>query len=92
MKIEDKLYLLGTKADTTSHLAILDAAVCLSCALKDCTYVCPADVYHWNEEQGTLVVGWENCVETGACISACPYANITFRYPRGGYGVEFKQG
>jgi len=93
MKIEDKLFLNRYRVDTTPHLQIKDPAVCLRCAHRQCTLVCPVDVYRWDDGQKKIVVGWENCVETGTCLVACnEFDNIAMTYPRGGFGISYRYG
>ncbi|ABO50069.1 4Fe-4S ferredoxin, iron-sulfur binding domain protein [Desulforamulus reducens MI-1] len=87
--IDDKLYLNRWKPDHQSHLVIKDPTVCAEkCAGKDCTFFCPARVYEWRDDR--ISVGHEGCLECGACRIACPHGNIGWRYPRGGYGVQFR--
>lgn len=89
INIDNKLYLNRWKTDEDSHLNILDNTVCAErCPQKSCTVFCPARVYEWRE--GRLALGYEGCLECGACRIACPNGNIEWRYPRGGYGVQFK--
>lgn len=88
MKIEDKLYLNRFIVDETSHLVIKDQAVCAKCVEKPCLNFCPARVYEWKDDQ--LIVGYEGCLECGACRIACCEANIQWEYPRGGFGVQFR--
>ena len=46
--IEEKQYLLRFKADTKSHLTVLDHDICMKkCPDKICTVFCPAEVYKW---------------------------------------------
>lgn len=86
----DKLYLLKYEIDEEPHLVIKDPAVCEACEERPCIYRCPAEVYAW--ERGKLQVSYENCVECGVCKIVCPYDNIEWDYPRGGFGVFFKFG
>ena len=90
MTIEDRLYLIRYKADKESHLVIKDPQVCLDCVTKPCTTFCPAHVYEW--EDNRITVSYEGCVECGACRIGCPPGNISWRYPRGGFGVSYKYG
>ena len=39
-----------------------------------------------------LVVSYENCIECGAARMLCPYNNIEWHPPRGGFGVSYKYG
>lgn len=92
MKVEDKLFLVRFKPDTQSHLSVKDADVCLKCENKDCVKFCPAEVYEWDKEHKTLLIAYEGCLECGTCRIGCPYLNIKWEYPRGGFGVQFKFG
>jgi ferredoxin like protein len=86
----DKLYKVKYKTDGTSHLNVKDQAVCNRCEDKPCIPRCPAQVYEWEEDH--LMVAYENCVECGVCKIVCPYDNIDWEYPRGGFGVVWKFG
>jgi ferredoxin like protein len=89
VNIDDKLYLNRWKPDSESHLEIVDGSICAQkCADKDCVVFCPAKVYEWVEDH--IAVGYEGCLECGACRIGCPENNIRWRYPRGGYGVQFR--
>lgn len=90
MNIEEKLYTITFRSDEESHLVQKDAEVCAACEKKWCTIFCPAETYIWEAEK--LIINFENCLECGACKIGCPYLNIEWRYPRGGYGVRFKFG
>ena len=90
MKIVDKLYTMTSKTDEESHLIQKDAEVCLKCEKKWCTIFCPSDTYSWENEK--LHIAFENCLECGACRIGCPYMNIEWRYPRGGFGIRHKFG
>ena len=46
--IEEKQYLLRFRADTKSHLTVMDDDICMTkCPDKICTIFCPAEVYKW---------------------------------------------
>ena len=46
--IEEKQYLLRFRADTKSHLTVMDNDICMTkCPDKICTIFCPAEVYKW---------------------------------------------
>ncbi|MCL5263980.1 MAG: 4Fe-4S dicluster domain-containing protein [Chloroflexi bacterium] len=93
VRIEDKLYLVRFKPDHEAHLVIIDQEVCRSnCKDRPCTFFCPARVYEWEDANNKITVGFENCLECGACRIGCPHQNIEWRYPRGGFGVAFKFG
>ena len=88
VNIDDKLFLNTYTADTVSHLIIKDETVCANCKEKPCTEFCPARVYEYKDDH--IVVGFEGCLECGACRIACPHDNIDWNYPRGGFGVQFR--
>lgn len=89
VNVDNKLFLNRWKPDRESHLVVVDESVCAGrCSGKDCTFFCPARVYEWRD--GRMSVGYEGCLECGACRIACPHGNIQWRYPRGGYGVQFR--
>jgi ferredoxin like protein len=93
MSIEEKLGLLSFKSDHESHISISDPSVCLErCPDKPCIKVCPAKVYDWDESQKKIVIGYENCIECGAARMICPFQNIKWEPPRGGFGVSYKYG
>ncbi|MGC9358698.1 MAG: ferredoxin family protein [Anaerolineae bacterium] len=41
---------------------------------------------------GKIQVAYQACVECGSCRVGCPYKNIGWQLPRGGYGVAYKFG
>lgn len=93
MKLDDKLYLIRFNTDKRSHIKILDQDVCAKeCEDRACTRICPAHVYHWEEEEQRISVGYEGCVECGTCRVGCSRDNIQWDYPRGGFGVSWKNG
>ena len=92
MKIEDKLFLDRIKVDEKeSHLKIIDSAVCMTkCKEQACLYLCPANVYRLEGDR--ISVNYEGCLECGSCRIGCPYLNIDWRFPKGGYGISHKFG
>ncbi|AAY79733.1 ferredoxin family protein [Sulfolobus acidocaldarius] len=96
MRIEERLYTLRYKRDEKPHLSIIEPNKCQKCAEingvpEPCIVVCPANVYSW-VDNNRIVVSYENCVECGACRIACPFDNISWKYPRYGLGVAFRYG
>ena len=49
-------------------------------------------VTKWETDDHKISVSYEKCVECGACRIGCPYFNIEWRYPKGGFGVQYKNG
>ncbi len=92
LTLEDKLGLLTYKGDHQTHIKILDAKTCLGCPNKPCVTGCPAGVYTWDDAQKKILVAYENCIECGAARMLCPYYNIEWVPPRGGFGVMYRYG
>jgi ferredoxin like protein len=74
-----------------AHLRIKDRQVCAQCQDKPCLHFCPVGVYQL-DRQGQVMVGYQACVECGSCRIGCPFNNIDWALPRGGYGVAYKFG
>jgi len=91
MNINEKLASLKYNRDKESHLAV-NNDICLKCSEKYCTFICPANVYEWNDTKNTMTIRYENCLECGACKTACEKNNISWKYPNAEYGVKFKNG
>lgn len=89
--LDDKLAKVKYVPDEEAHLKP-DESQCATCCSKVCTYICPAKVYEWDEENKKLIVGHENCLECGACRIACEKKCIKWEYPKGNKGVTFKHG
>ncbi len=73
------------------HITIKDTRVCEGCEHKPCLNFCPAHVFT-KDRQGKILVGYQACVECGSCRVGCPYLNVEWNLPRGGYGVAYKFG
>jgi molybdopterin-containing oxidoreductase family iron-sulfur binding subunit len=52
---------------------------CMQCENSPCTEVCPVNATYHNEE-GIVVVDYEQCIGCRACIAACPYGARTFDF------------
>lgn len=53
--------------------------------------VCPAHVYS-EEPDGTISVEYAACLECGTCLAVAAPGALRWHYPRGGYGVSFREG
>lgn len=79
--------------DPVSHLTLTDPRLCVTCSLRPCITVCPAEVYRWEEER--LRISYENCLETGACRVACQTLGnhaLAWAFPPAGRGVQYRFG
>lgn len=87
-----KLTKNAIKNDSESHIVIDSAKCAESCKIRHCIAVCPAALYELNVESGKMVVEYAGCLECGTCLVACTEGALTWRYPRGGFGVRYRYG
>lgn len=73
------------------HLEIIDPKVCQQCVDKPCIDFCPVGCYR-AQDGDTVQIAVQSCIECGTCRILCPYFNISWKYPRGGFGVDYKFG
>ena len=52
---------------------------------------CPAHVYA-EEPDGTISVEYAACLECGTCLAVAAPGALKWHYPRGGFGVQFREG
>lgn len=90
-KIEEKIALNAIKNDKESHIR-LDQAVCKNCRERFCVYACPGHLYAVSDETGEMVVEYAGCLECGTCKIACVYGSVSWEYPKGEYGVQYRYG
>lgn len=53
--------------------------------------VCPAKVYS-EAADGTIEVEYAACLECGTCLAVAAPGALRWHYPRGGYGIVFREG
>ncbi len=90
MKITEKLALDAFKNDKESHI-LLDQKICHSCKERFCIYACPANLYSLTEK-GEMTVEFAGCLECGTCMIACIYSSVKWKYPKSGFGVQYRCG
>jgi ferredoxin like protein len=73
------------------HLKIISQGVCHACLEKPCLYFCPVGAYRL-QDSGDTTIAFQSCVECGSCRKACPPKKVSWKYPRGGFGVAYKFG
>ncbi len=89
--LDKRLALVSFTKDPEPFI-LVDTNKCEHCKMKPCLYICPAEVYTWQDK---LNYNTEGCMETGACLVVCHKLGagaITWKYPSGGKGVTFKSG
>jgi ferredoxin like protein len=77
--------------DDHAHIKV-DKEICKTCPGKPCTYACPAGLY--TVKEGAISFDYAGCLECGTCRVVCPNAEkaLTWAYPRGGFGIQFRYG
>jgi ferredoxin like protein len=88
MNIDAKLGLDVFKLDKVAHI-VIDHEACRHCAPRVCLTVCPADLYEMNDV-GHVVVNWEGCLECGTCMICCDHDALSWEYPQGEFGVQYR--
>ena len=88
MKTDDKLALNLFHIDTKPHIEV-DHEKCRVCPHKLCTYICPAENYTANGDDD-IAFSWEGCLECGTCRIVCDLGALTWVYPQGGYGINYR--
>jgi ferredoxin like protein len=53
--------------------------------------ICPAHVYAALPD-GSVQVSAAACLECGTCLAVAPAGVLRWHYPRGGFGVAFREG
>ncbi len=87
---EEKIQTPRFKVDAIPHI-VVHAEVCHTCSVRACVYVCPANLFVPLDDGGILF-NYEECFECGTCYIACNEEGaIEWSYPRGGYGVTFRE-
>jgi ferredoxin like protein len=88
--LEEKLFTVRRKDLRESHIK-LNPRFCVECSGRSCTYICPAEVYVWDEAEKKIDVRYENCLECGTCDVACEMNAIEWSNPVWGEGISYKR-
>lgn len=71
---------------------VIDPSICSTCTDKPCVAVCPAQLYTVDAD-GALTFDHAGCLECGTCRVVCQTGGIVrWTYPRGTFGVSYRQG
>ncbi|MCI4396407.1 MAG: 4Fe-4S dicluster domain-containing protein [Thermoprotei archaeon] len=76
--------------DEKPHI-IVDYNKCSKCDSKVCVFLCPAGCYTLLSD-GKLSFNYEGCLECGTCRLVCPNNAISWEYPEGGKGIQYRYG
>lgn len=86
---EDRMATADFKVNERAHITV-DSSVCEGCSTRGCLVACPAKLFV-PTAGGGILFNYEQCFECGTCYLVCNHEGaITWTYPEGGYGVEFK--
>jgi len=89
MNVDTKLSCNLFRLNKEPHI-VIDQRICTSaCTNRACIAVCPADLYELSEHEH-VVVNWEGCLECGACMICCDKGALSWSYPGGGFGVQYR--
>lgn len=89
--IETKLGWDVFKLGAEAHI-VIEQEICQTvCQTQPCLHICPAELYTLNAED-EIIVDYEGCLECGTCLIACPHDALTWNYPGGSSGVQYRFG
>jgi len=87
MRIEELIRRNIWEVDKERHIEILDEK---SLPKKQLLLLCPMRCYV--EEEGRLVMHYEECVECGLCRILSNPKSLRWDLPRGGMGIRYRYG
>ena len=90
MILAERLLKTRYVVDVHSAHILVDTAVCAECMESPCIHVCPAQCYQ--KEKDRITFSYQSCLECGSCRIVCPSGAVTWKYPRGGFGVCYRFG
>lgn len=93
LTLEAKLGLNVFKIDLESpHIVINHDACREHCTIRACLFVCPANLFTYQQERDEIFVDYEGCLECGTCLIVCQDEALSWNYPRAGFGVQYRFG
>lgn len=93
MSLQAKLGRDVFKIDTQSPHITIDHEVCRErCSTRPCLYVCPAELYRYQQDRDEVFVDYEGCLECGTCLIVCRDGALSWQYPRAAFGVQYRFG
>lgn len=88
--LKAKLGLDVFKHDSEFHISIVPG-MAGDMRLRRAILVCPAGLYSLNENK-EVELNQDGCLECGTCRLACGPEVLSWYYPNGGAGVQFRFG
>lgn len=77
--------------DEESHIEVHQEALARSGFADSLVACCPAHVYE-KRPDGTVAAAYAACLECGTCLALAPDGTLSWHYPRGGFGVQYREG
>ena len=77
--------------DDESHIEVNQEIVKATGCGKAMVACCAAHVYT-EEPDGTLSAEYAACLECGTCLAVAASGALKWHYPRGGFGIQFREG
>ncbi len=74
-----------------NHIEVNQQVVKSSGCGRAIVQCCPAHVYA-EEPDGTISVEYAACLECGTCLAVAAPGALKWHYPRGGFGISFREG
>lgn len=93
MTIDEKLSLTKLTTDKNYEHITVNPEICRECKTFDCVYACPANCYKFSEGEevdSPIIFDYAPCLECGSCRIVCPHGSVDWHYPKGGFGVEYR--
>lgn len=75
----------------TSHIEVDQEIIRSTDTGKLLVRVCPAHVYS-EAPDGSIAVQHAACLECGACLAVAAPGSLRLHYPRGGFGILYREG
>lgn len=92
LSISDRLARVRYVTDEdNSHIRINQELAKATGTGKRLVAICPARVYS-EEPDGTISVEYAACLECGTCLVVAAPGSLEWYYPRGGFGVSYREG
>jgi ferredoxin like protein len=73
------------------HIVVDQALAAATGSADRIIAICPAQVYS-KAADGTVQVEYAACLECGTCFAVADPGVLTWHYPRGGFGVQYREG
>jgi ferredoxin like protein len=91
LTVTERLALDRFDTDEEEPHIVVDQELCRGTGTRAALIaVCPAGVYSRHGEE--ILVEYAACLECGACRAVAAEGSLAWHYPRGGFGVSFREG